>query len=144
MKIIRLAVICFTLFNINSTLAFPNINKFVKSEYKYILQLDEQIFTDSLCIKDQASLSLNSSRVLNRLKKSLHDYKLKKKDLLLIHTFIYRAQLIVRFDKMIELNLLGEFSNASKRARMDLFRDYAEASAAIQARFQKKYNRIKG
>jgi len=135
MKRTRVISVIFLVFLANTLYGSPKHKEFLKHRYKYIVEIDSL-----LLINDSTFLE-----VKNRLDQltNLNDIcKLKKKDLLLLNIYVKRVKLIISL-KTKDISGSDLYNAILKAKQIDLYRDYALASAQIQARFERKYLRLK-
>ena len=136
----KLVLIIAFLFFANNAFSLSNNKKFVIAKYKYILQIDDLLNRkniDSIFI-DKVKVSLDS------LELNISNFKLRRQDVLLVRIFINRTRLIIANFHKVNFYSLETYPDAFLEAKqLDLYRDYALASAQIQARFQRKYKKVK-
>ena len=124
---------------------FGQAKKFIACGYEEVLQINSIILKNHSLINNIASskrdslihtiqLNLDSVEGCNK------SYKLKKKDLLILKEFINSTKLIIYFN-ISDSNFSNLEHSSILIKKIDLYRDYALASAQIQAQFEKKYQR---
>jgi hypothetical protein len=116
--------------------AIPKPKKFIKKKYDYILKIDSLISVnsdDSVCLKDY----------LDKLNEDISNFKLNKRDLLLVRLYINRVRLIANFPSIVKFDSVPFNKSVLISKQIDLYRDYALVSAQLQARFESKYIKLK-
>ncbi len=137
MKLFTLLIGYYLIFNFNVLHAFPQAKKFIESKYEYILDIDNLVFSNCL---DTALYN----KYLNDLKFSSTDIHLKRQDLIIVKNYINIVKIII-YNISIESRYKETTTPESifEAKKIDLYRDYALASAKIQARFERKYVKYK-